>query len=186
MTTITVQPDKFEELLLYVAKKSQADPRFGATKLNKILFYSDFSVFGFLGKSISGQRYQKLRNGPAPRGLLPLRNRLIENGVCALQEAYYGGRRQHRLIALREPNLSAFSGAEIAIVDSTIEALWEEDGTSVSHLSHKFLGWRAASEGEDIPYETVFASARELTQGESDYALQLEDRGECDGAESPR
>ncbi|HZQ34888.1 MAG TPA: hypothetical protein VFD32_03070 [Dehalococcoidia bacterium] len=45
---------KLGELILYVAEKSSDDPRFGATKLNNILFFSDFLAFGQLGRSITG------------------------------------------------------------------------------------------------------------------------------------
>ena len=34
--------DKFRELILYIAQESEGDPNFGATKLNKILFFCDF------------------------------------------------------------------------------------------------------------------------------------------------
>jgi len=33
---------KFQELLLYVAARCEGAPTFGATKLNKILFFADF------------------------------------------------------------------------------------------------------------------------------------------------
>ena len=59
--------NKFREPLLYVAHKSERDPSFGATKLNKLLFIADFLSYAKAGKSITGQPYVKLKNGPAPK-----------------------------------------------------------------------------------------------------------------------
>jgi hypothetical protein len=35
---------KMKELILYLASKSEDDPRFSSTKLNKLLFYCDFEA----------------------------------------------------------------------------------------------------------------------------------------------
>jgi hypothetical protein len=47
---------KLQELILYVAKMSEGDPAFGAIKLNKLLFYSDFRAFLDARKSITRRR----------------------------------------------------------------------------------------------------------------------------------
>jgi len=60
---------RFKEVLLYIAQSSENDPRFGATKLNKILYFSDFKAFATLGDFITGATYQRLDRGPAPHEL---------------------------------------------------------------------------------------------------------------------
>ncbi len=165
---------KLKEMMLYVAKQSEGDETFGRTKLNKILFYADFLAYAQTGNAISGHRYQKLDKGPAPRKLIPLREELEREGACAEQDRLHYGRPQKRLIALREPDLTRFSGTEIAIVDEVIKALAKKNARGVSLLSHSFIGWEAAQLGEDIPYETVFAWRRPLTESEKRHGLQLE------------
>lgn len=76
------ESQKFSELLLYVSRLAESDPRCGATKLNKILFYADFSAYRALGRSISGQTYRKLQHGPAPWGVLREIERLSAEGAC--------------------------------------------------------------------------------------------------------
>jgi|SRR5271169_6899363 len=95
---------KFKELMLYAAEKSVEDPAFGATKLNKILFFSDFLCFGLAGHSITGASYQRLKNGPAPVQL-PAMAREIEQG----DDGYFVVRsyfnlKQRRLIPKRPAN----------------------------------------------------------------------------------
>ena len=164
---------KLAELILYVSERSEGDPYFGATKLNKILFFSDFLFFQKSGRSITNQEYQHLPNGPAPRRLVQVRSEMKKVGDLATKERYVNGLRQVRTLAIREPDLSGFDGSEIAMVDFVIRKLWKETATGVSDLSHALLGWRLAEEGETIPYETVFLSEREITQEEADYALEL-------------
>ena len=73
--------EKIKEAILYVSKLSKGDPRFGAIKLNKILYYADFRAYRELGNSISNATYQHLNEGPAPRELLPAIEELIKGKV---------------------------------------------------------------------------------------------------------
>ena len=70
------EPDdrKMQELVLYISWMCESDPTFGAAKLNKILFLSDFRAYVHLGRSITGQEYRALEQGPAPEHLVALRD----------------------------------------------------------------------------------------------------------------
>lgn len=165
---------RFRELILYVARETESDPKCGKTKLYKILFYSDFLAYSKLGHSISGQEYQKLKNGPVPRQAYPELKAMVAAKLCVWAIRDYFGREQHKLLALREPDLSDLSGEEIAIVQDVIRALLPYDGTEVSDLSHRFLGWQLAEEGEAIPYSTVaLGSPRPPTVNEVEYGRKL-------------
>lgn len=158
---------KFAELILYISKKSALDPNFGATKLNKILYFSDFLAYGNWGKAITGVEYQNLKKGPAPRRLIPVRTQLKDAGWLAIQPVQVGnGIVQHRTVNLREPDLTLFDGREIALVDQVIEQLSGLNATQASELSHLDVGWKSTREGETIPYNTVFLSDEPLTEAE--------------------
>lgn len=167
---------KLGELMLYIAERSECDPQFGAIKLNKILFYSDFTVYWKRRESITGQEYMKLKNGPAPRRLLPVQETLINEGRAAIKRTKNYGYTQNRLIALQEPDLSLFSAEEIAEVDRIIAALTDYTGSQASDLSHRFVGWKAAGDRESIPYSTVFLSNREPTADEHERGLKIAQR----------
>lgn len=164
---------KLAELILYIADRSETDRHFGAIKLNKILFYADFLFYQKTGRSITGQEYQRLPNGPAPRRLVPVRDALKKAGDLALKSRYVEGLEQVRAIAIREADLSSFSGGEIAMVNYVIEALRNRTAAESSELSHAEMGWKLAENGETIPYASVFLSTRKITQEEADYALEL-------------
>ena len=61
MTSSKYKPDdnKLRELVLYIAVLSEGDPAFGKVKLNKLLFFADFTAYLSFGKPITGHEYQK-------------------------------------------------------------------------------------------------------------------------------
>ena len=178
-STIRRQTDdsdrKLRELMLYIAAKSESDLDFGATKLNKILFFADLTAFVRHEHSITGQEYQALPRGPAPRRLLPVRKQMEAQGECAIQQAMRFGYQQRRLFALRPAELSMFNGDEIAIVDEVMEFLSGKTAREISDMSHAFLDcWNGLEEGDKIPMEVGFVRSRPLTRAEARYATQLE------------
>jgi hypothetical protein len=158
---------KLAELILYISSKCANDIYFGATKLNKILYFSDFLAYGNWGRSITGAEYQNLPNGPAPRHLKPVRDVLELRKELAVQPVRFSsGKVQHRTIPLREPDLSLFSGQDIALVDEIIKILSDMDAQGASALSHRMVGWKMTTAGETIPYQTIFLSNEPLSEAE--------------------
>jgi hypothetical protein len=165
---------RLAELILYISDKCERDEYFGAVKLNKILFFADFLYYQRRGRSITGQEYQRLKNGPAPRRLMPVRSDLERDGDVVVKKRFTpGGYEQARTVAVREPDLRMFAGDEIAMVDFVITELWNHTASEASDLSHTLTGWKLAENGDTIPYETVFLSERELTTDEAEYAREL-------------
>ena len=163
---------RMRELIVYIANKCHTDPTFGATKLNKILFYADFVAFHRDRSAITGEEYQRLENGPAPRRMLPIRQSMEQAGDIVVRPMDYRGFIQKRVIALREADLTIFSGADIALVDEVIEAFWGHTAKEISRYSHG-PWWKACFDGESIPYEFTFLSAEPVTDGDSQRAQEL-------------
>lgn len=165
---------KLGELILYISQKCASDPTFGATKLNKILCYSDFLFYAYQDRGITNVEYQKLPNGPAPRRLIPVRNKLIENGDLGMQEIILkSGETQKRTVNLRSPNLDLFTGSEIAMVDRMIEGMQGVKAEDVSEMSHNLVGWLVADEGDTIPYNTIYFANPPLSEEEILRAREL-------------
>ena len=161
--------NKFEELILLIARECEDHNFFGATKLNKILFFCDFAAFAELGNSITGAEYVALEHGPVPRLLVQIRNDMLKGGVIAVQRRG----NQERITAKRNPKAELFSPAEHHIIQDVIRNLEIENADSVSELSHKFLGWQAAwaeyqetGKSSTIPYESIFVKNRRPTEAE--------------------
>ena len=168
MPTWTPNNERFKELLLYVSAKCAPLPTFGATKLNKVLFYADFLAYAFIGSSITGFEYQKLENGPAPRGIMGIREQMEKAGDVVVKVVLISdGRKQHRVVAKRPANMQLFTKEELEIVDGVITALQDANAERVSELSHIEVGWKVARLHETIPYGTIFLSDKPLTEEET-------------------
>jgi hypothetical protein len=170
--------EKFKQLVLYIADRSADDPRFGAVKLNKILYYADFLAYRRLRRAITGDAYQHLSEGPAPKHLLPIREELLLQGLAHIETREYFNAAQRRLVADQRPTPGVLSDDEIGIVDEVIEALWNMNATDVSNLSHEEFGWQLTTEGETIPYSTAWIeSNREpLTEEQVAFGQELATR----------
>jgi len=174
-SSVTPDDDKFKELVLYVARQSEGDQRFGATKLNKLLFFSDFIAYKVSGRPITGQEYFRIEYGPAPKRLLPLKEEMIQDGDCIEVERNYFGQLQKVVVALREPDLSAFSGTEIALVDQIVKECSNLNAKEISGESHGFVGWQIADDQEDIPYELALVNFGEVTEDDKKHAGEMKD-----------
>lgn len=164
--------ERLRELILYIAQKCGDDPGFGATKLNKILWNADMCSYAQYGEPVTGLEYMKLPNGPAPRRLLPVKTLMLEKGEIVEQPRAVGRRTQNRIIPMREPNLTMFSGRDIAMVDNAVEFLWGKTAVEVSAMSHG-VAWRVAELQAGIPYEAAFLSDEGVTDYDRTRAAEL-------------
>jgi len=165
--------EKLRELIVYIANKSKDDPRCGAVKLNKLLYYSDFTAYRLLGRSITGAEYQHLKEGPAPRRGLPAQARLKKDGAIRMvYKPSVVGDPLHLMLPLRKP-YPIFSKEERALVNRIIKEFWNFTGSELSDLSHKEFGWRLTKLGETIHYRTTWLSVAPLTEAQIEFGKKV-------------
>jgi hypothetical protein len=154
------------ELMLLMAEQLQDDPTYGATKLNKALFFADHLHYKRHGTSISGATYVRLPRAPAPRDVLEVRQGLVDRAEAAVVNRGYLGHLQQRLEPLRPADRSAFQETELTMVADVADVLRGHSHTNV-------LGWQLASEREEIPYESAFLSTSTPNRDELDRGAKL-------------
>ena len=155
MGTEVYEPQKLEELIVYASEKSLTDQFYGKVKLNKILFYSDFTAYRRRGRSITGAVYQHLPNGPCPHQLLPAMNKLTSTAaVIEREESTYVGTRK-RVVSMRPADRQVFDLDDLTIVDEVIKELAPLNSKQVSDLSHETMAWRLTADYQEIPYGTA-------------------------------
>jgi hypothetical protein len=150
---------KFNELIIYVAKRLGPEAALGRVKLAKLLMWSDFGAFARFGTSITGATYEKWEHGHLPKELLLAERDLLASGDIAVEDVDYYGKRLKHITAERDPDLSGFSEDELAVVEGAIRRYGHESAAYLSELSHHEVGWRLAQMREVIPYTTVFLGA---------------------------
>ena len=166
---------KLRELILYIAEVSEGDAPFGAVKLNKLLFYSDFLAYLYLDKPITGCLYQALPTGPAPNNISEILSNMVKAKDLAIREQEHYKRVQNRPLALRSPRLEKFTAEEIAFVDQLVKQYWGMNATEMREKSHDFVDWHTLDIGETIPYSLSLIGHRQvLTEQEKQWAADLE------------
>ena len=175
--------ERLRELILYISARCSEDPTFGAIKLNKILYFADFLSYGMTGEPVTGAAYMRLRRGPAPRRLLPVRDKMIEDGELVIQKRRVYQHEQHRTIPLREPVLDSFRPHDISVVDELIQVFWGKTAEEVSDLSHG-AAWEIAGDQENIPYQAAYLSNEGVTQDDIEKAKAVAAEFGLDAASS--
>lgn len=151
---------KFKNLVHYVIGSHPNPQLLGATKLNKILWYSDAFAFRMRGNSISGETYVKRARGPVPRTILRAISELEQEKKLIISHRDNYGYKQKLYISLADPDVSDFSESDRAIIDQVVDIVCKNHtAASISELSHDHI-WEAANEGEEIPLYATLASQR--------------------------
>jgi uncharacterized phage-associated protein len=173
---IAKSDNRLEELVVLLASRSKDDPKFGAIKLNKLLFYSDFIAYRLLGQPITGQEYFALENGPALRHKARFWNRMEKSkSIAVRREPTFFDTPREVTLALREPNVSIFTPQQLDVVYRVLTLCRDMDGSDLSQLTHQFPGWKLAREKETIPYSIALVGSRKPSPKEVAYGMKLEE-----------
>lgn len=155
--TQPLNTEKFKELLLYISHKNRDNPNFGAVVLNKILYYCDFGYYAFTGKSITGETYIRKERGAVPKHLLGIREQLVKEGKLKIETINRFGNDQIRTVPIEDsPTFDALSDKEQQFADLIIERIKPMTAQTISEIAHRELSWNILSNGEEVPYCTIF------------------------------
>lgn len=147
--------EKFKRLVQYVSWQAGKRDWFGATKLNKVLWFSDTRAYALTGSPITGATYIREKHGPVPKAIMPIRSELIREGAAYIVNQG----RADKLVSDTKPDMDVFTTTELAIVDWWIKDIAENHtATSISAYSHDYT-WHVAQMGEIIPMEATFATS---------------------------
>ncbi len=163
---------RMKEAILYIASKCKDNETYGAIKLNKILYYSDFRSFERGGRPLTGETYQRLPMGPAPLRLCIIRDEMIAEGDIDYSPCSYHGKEQQRILPKRNPDMRYFEAKDITILDEVIKELWDDNATEVSLKSHG-IAWKLCNDGDRIPYEAALLVEPNITDDHIKRAIEL-------------
>lgn len=117
------------------------------TKLNKLLFYSDFINFYLHGHSISGTKYIHVPFGPVPEHYGDVLAHLADSGRVRLQQLGEGV-----LVTPTSEPPGELAPEEIETIDWVLEKYGRMTSTEISNLSHQEKAYRFTRPGEEIAY----------------------------------
>jgi uncharacterized phage-associated protein len=164
---------KFDELIVYIARRLPPEAALGRVKLAKLLMHSDFTAFVRLGRPITGATYEKWEHGHLPKELLLAERDLQSDGSIAEADTDYFGRRLRRVTAKRDPVMADFTEDELAIIEGALRLYGHESASYLSRLSHEEPGWFLTAYNAEIPYESALISRQLPTEAEVEYFRHL-------------
>ena len=131
--------DKFCQMSLFFAEKLQPYK----TKLNKLLFYSDFAHYKKKGFSISGVTYIAMNHGPVPKCFEALFDEAINQGLLDKHIEYYKDFEGERFFPSSDAifNADLFSDVEMETLNTIAEKFKSVTATEISDLSHEEKAW---------------------------------------------
>lgn len=139
--------DRLRETVAYLALHTQDLYR---TKLNKMLFYLDFSSYRDRGEGFTGLRYARADFGPVPDQYELIIAALVDGDELVFCEQGDG----QVVKTMREVNLSAFSSEDMALLDAVCAfANTFDTASALSAFSHTEPGWLETEPGGIIAYD---------------------------------
>ena len=91
------------------------------TKLNKLLFYTDFYLYQFLGSSMTGITYRAIKLGPVPTEYEKLYLKLCDDEKISFEEILFENGNVGEIIKSNQTiEDDTFSGDEIKILDQVL------------------------------------------------------------------
>jgi Protein of unknown function (DUF4065) len=138
---------KFKRLVHYIIWKVGRHDWFGATKLNKILWFVDARAYVLTGKPITGETYARGEFGPIPKHIIPIQNELERERTIRITKEG----KLTRLVALTPAQPSWFSTEELQSINWWINHIDKNHtAASISEETHDYA-WRIAKMGEELP-----------------------------------
>lgn len=141
--------DRFLNAVLYFCKEGVFK-----TKLNKLLYYSDFRHYKEYTVSITGAAYAHVPFGPAPQGYELYFPMLVREGKIGIEEVFYQGKdcTGEKYWATEKPDLNVFSETELEVLTYVKKYFKSFNAGNISEFSHKEKGYQDTETGKLISY----------------------------------
>lgn len=168
--------EKFINATLFFAKNVK---KLGITKLSKLLYYSDFEHYRLYGRTIIGDSYIRMENGPVPKKSYALFNQNFKYStsdslkkVMAVRPdivSFSGKVDRKTIVAKQKPDLSYFSKSEKEIMER-IAFIWKDSTAKViSKQSHLERPWQETVELQDIDYKLALDQPDSISREYAEY-----------------
>ena len=144
--------DKLKNILLFYIDKG--DGVF-FTKMNKLLFYTDFLAYRMMGRGMTGLSYKAIAYGPVPLRWDRIYSFYDEISQEIVQ--YSDGRAGTKLVSNILPDRTEFRDNELKILEYVYERFKKETPKQISETSHHEEAWlKYLNSDKLINYDMAF------------------------------
>lgn len=139
--------DKFTNMVLYF---TQNNPKLSKTRLNKLLFYSDFRFFKENSVSISGTTYIHDYYGPVPSDFELLYTLLKDNDE--IETKPFNDGHGEMFISAQEFNKNLFTNEELKVLKTVSDDFKDYNAKKITDYSHQEKAYQDTKMKAVIPY----------------------------------
>lgn len=130
---------KVSSVIAYYQAK---DPNLVKTKLNKLLFYTDFNCFQATGYSMTGITYKAIQYGPVAAQYQKLFVKLCDDEKIEIQETQFDQVFGEKIISTTAYDESLFSETEIKVLEFVAKKMVRLKTSKLVDISHEELAWQ--------------------------------------------
>jgi len=141
--------EKFSEMVVFFTEKMEP----WKTKLNKLLFYADFTMYAETGYSISGVQYRAIPMGPVPNNFQSLYEFLANNNDVNIEYSTFSNGNsgeQFKPNSKRHFNSKLFSENELQVLEEIAKRFIKTSTQEIIKASHEEKAWIENSAGNKI------------------------------------
>ena len=120
------------------------------TRLNKLLFYSDFGYYKYFGKSISGMEYAAIPMGPVPELYEMKFGLLANNNFISTELENINDKEADKFVTQKEFNKKLFNENELKLMQQIINHFRYKKTDEIILISHKEKAWLKNKEGNNL------------------------------------
>ena len=138
-----IQPSlkKLTEMVVFFTEKMNP----WKTKMNKLLFYADFSLFKNSGYAMSGVRYRAINMGPVPNKFNSIFDYMANNDdvdiyITDFQDGHTG--EQFKPGSNRKFNQELFNKKELEVLNQVADRFKNTSTSDIIEISHQELAWK--------------------------------------------
>jgi len=130
---------------------SECIPNLWKTKLNKLLFYSDFLHYRRTGYSISGIAYRAIPFGPVPAEYEKLYVKLQDDQLAAIGLVEFdNGNYGETVTATRKFDETKLTPSELNTLKDVVEKFASCTANKIVNISHEEKAWKENRPGHDL------------------------------------
>ena len=142
--------EKMVNLILYIAEKTKG---VFTTKLNKLLWYTDFIYFQVYSVSVTGSVYKHLPLGPVPDDYKWIIAAAEKEGLEEEEIEFASGKGGTMYSTSVHIENSNFSKEELKVINFTIDFFKDYNSGQIKQKSHDEKGYKETQKGESISYK---------------------------------
>lgn len=154
MIRFDFNPQKFANVVAYIAQHKKPVTK---KELCKLIFFADQAHLLQYGRTITGDYYCALAQGPIPscgldmlngKSHTPKANLDIMNGVGRLQG--------YRFVPLKGADLKVFSRSDLKILNAVLAKFGGMNADQLEQLSHDELAWKKTKQSKTMDFDLFF------------------------------